>query len=155
MKTLSLLVATVCGVGYSPFAPGTAGSAAGLLVYLPIRWLGIPVVEALAIVVVFVAGALASTAAERHFGHIDPGPVVVDEVLGMLITLAFLPVSITGALVGFVLFRIFDVIKPPPSSQLEALPGGWGVMGDDVMAAIYAHLALRGLCWYMPAWFLV
>lgn len=155
MARLSLLVATVGGLGYSPIAPGTVGSAAGLLVYLPIRWLGMPVVEALAIVVVFFAGAVASTAAERHFGHIDPGPIVVDEVVGMLITVAFLPVSIVGALAAFVLFRIFDVIKPPPSSQLEALPGGWGVMSDDVMAAIYAHLVLRGLCWYLPAWFLV
>lgn len=154
MARLSVLVATVGGLGYFPIAPGTVGSAAGLLVYLPIRWLGMPVVEALAIVVVFFAGAFASTAAERHFGHIDPGPIVVDEVVGMLITVAFLPVSIVGALAAFVLFRIFDVIKPPPSRQLEALHGGWGVMGDDVMAAIYAHLVLRGLCWYQPDWFL-
>lgn len=154
MPRLSLLVATVGGLGYSPMAPGTVGSAAGLLVYLPIRWLGLPAVEALAIVVIFLAGVLAATAAEQHFGLIDPGPIVVDEVVGMLITMAFLPVSIIGALTAFVLFRIFDVIKPPPSSQLEALPGGWGVMGDDVMAAIYAHLVLRGLCWYLPEWFL-
>lgn len=155
MRRLSLLVATVGGLGYSPIAPGTVGSAAGLIVYLPIRWLGLPVVEALAIVVVFFVGALAATTAERHFGHIDPGPVVADEVLGMLVTLAFLPVSITGALVGFVLFRIFDVIKPPPSRQLEALHGGWGVMSDDLMAAIYAHLVLRGLAWVWPGWLLV
>lgn len=155
MTRLSLLVATVGGLGYSPIAPGTVGSAAGLIVYLPIRWLGLPVVEALAIVVVFFVGALAATTAERHFGHIDPGPVVADEVLGMLVTLAFLPVSITGALVGFVLFRIFDVIKPPPSRQLEALHGGWGVMSDDLMAAIYAHLVLRGLAWVSPTWMLV
>lgn len=154
MARLSLLVATVGGLGYFPMAPGTVGSAAGLLVYLPIRWLGVPVIEALAIVAVFFIGAIASTAAERHFGHIDPGPVVADEVLGMLVTLAFLPVSITGAIVGFVLFRVFDVIKPPPSRQLEALPGGWGIMTDDLMAAIYAHVVLRGLCWYAPEWLL-
>ncbi len=154
MNRLAVLVATVGGLGYFPFAPGTVGSAAGLLVYLPIRWLGLPMVEAAAIVVVFLVGAVTATAAERHFGLIDPGPIVSDEVLGMLVTLAFLPVSVTGAIAGFVLFRIFDVIKPPPSSQLEALPGGWGVMSDDLMAAIYAHLVLRGLCWYKPAWFL-
>lgn len=155
MNRLALLVATVGGLGYSPVAPGTVGSAAGLLLYLPIRWLGMPSVELAAIVVVYLAGAFTATAAERHFGHIDPGPVVADEVLGMLVTLAFLPVSITGALVGFVLFRIFDVIKPPPSHQLEALPGGWGVMTDDLMAAIYAHLVLRGLSWWRPDWLLV
>ena len=155
MTRLALLVATVCGLGYSPVAPGTVGSAAGLLVYLPIRWLGLPAVEALAMVVVFVVGALAATTAERHFGHIDPGPVVADEVLGMLVTLAFLPVSVGGALAGFVLFRVFDVVKPPPSRQLEALHGGWGVMSDDLMAAIYAHIVLRGLCWSRPDWFLL
>jgi phosphatidylglycerophosphatase A len=151
----SILTATVFGVGYSPVAPGTAGSLAGLLVYLPLRWVGSPALELAAIVVVFVAGALAATAAEEHFGHIDPGPVVIDEVLGMLVTLALLPVSITGALVGFVLFRIFDVVKPPPSRQLEALQGGWGVMADDLMAAIYGHLVLRGLAWLWPGWLLV
>jgi phosphatidylglycerophosphatase A len=135
-------------------APGTVGSLAGLLVYLPLRWTGSPAVELLAIVVIFVVGALASTAAERHFGLIDPGPIVIDEVLGMLVTLALLPVSVTGALVGFVLFRVFDVIKPPPSNHLEALPGGWGVMSDDLMAAIYAQLTLRGLVWLWPAWLL-
>jgi len=154
MHRLSLLVATVGGLGYVPFAPGTIGSAAGLLLYLPIRWAGNPWLEGAAIVVVFLLGAVTAGAAERHFGHIDPGPVVADEVLGMLVTLAFLPVSITGALVGFVLFRIFDVVKPPPSRQLEALHGGWGVMSDDFMAAVYAHLVLRGLCWLAPGWLL-
>lgn len=154
MTRLALLIATVGGLGYVPFAPGTIGSAAGLLLYLPVRWTGSPLVEIAAIVVVFLVGALAATTAERHFGHIDPGPVVADEVLGMLVTLAFLPVSVTGALVGFVLFRIFDVVKPPPSRQLEALHGGWGVMCDDFMAAIYAHLVLRGLCWLWPGWLL-
>lgn len=154
MKHLSLLVATAGGLGYVPFAPGTIGSLGGLLVYLPIRWAGWPPLEAAAIAVLFVAGALAATSAERHFGHIDPGPVVIDEVMGMLVTLAFLPVSVTGAIVGFFLFRVFDVIKPPPSRRFEALPGGWGVMSDDLMAAIYAHLVLRGMCWLWPAWLL-
>jgi phosphatidylglycerophosphatase A len=148
------MTATVCGVGYSPIAPGTAGSIAGLIVYLPLRWAGSPLLELTAIVAIFVLGALASTAAERHFGHIDPGPIVIDEVLGMLVTLALLPVSVIGALAGFVLFRIFDVVKPPPSNRLEALPGGWGVMADDLMAAIYAHLALRVLIWLWPGWLL-
>lgn len=154
MKQLSLLVATAGGFGYVPFAPGTIGSAVGLALYLPIRWSGSPLLEIAAIVALFVAGALAAGAAERHFGHIDPGPVVIDEVMGMLVTLALLPVTVTGALVGFVLFRVFDVVKPPPSRQLEALHGGWGVMSDDFMAAIYAHVVLRGMCWLWPAWLL-
>lgn len=154
MKQLSLLIATAGGLGYVPFAPGTIGSLGGLLVYLPVRWAGLPLVEAAVIVGVFVAGALAATSAEQHFGHIDPGPVVVDEVMGMLVTLAFLPVSVTGALVGFLLFRVFDVVKPPPSRWFETLHGGWGVMSDDFMAAVYAHLILRGMCWLWPTWLL-
>jgi phosphatidylglycerophosphatase A len=147
-------VATVFGIGYVPFAPGTFGSAAGLAVFAAVRAAGGPVVEALTIVLVFLVGAWAATAAETHFGHIDPGPVVIDEVLGMLVTLAFLPVSVTGALVGFVLFRVFDVIKPPPCNSLEALPGGWGVMSDDLMAGVYACVCVRLLAWLAPTWML-
>jgi phosphatidylglycerophosphatase A len=147
-------VATVLGIGYVPFAPGTFGSAAGLAVFAAVRAAGGPVVEAVTIVLVFLVGAWAATAAETHFGHIDPGPVVIDEVLGMLVTLAFLPVSVTGALVGFVLFRVFDVIKPPPCNSLEALPGGWGVMSDDLMAGVYACVCVRLLAWLAPTWML-
>lgn len=151
---VSRAVATVLGIGYVPFAPGTFGSAAGLAVFAAVRASGGPVVEALTIVLVFLVGAWAATAAETHFGHIDPGPVVIDEVLGMLVTLAFLPVSVTGALVGFVLFRVFDVIKPPPCNSLEALPGGWGVMSDDLMAGVYACVCVRLLAWLAPTWML-
>lgn len=158
MKSLSLAVATAFGVGYVPFAPGTFGSLAGLAVFVAVRAgsaaAGWPVLELVAIVVVYLLGAWSATAAESHFGHIDPGPVVIDEVLGMLVTLAFVPVSITGALVGFVLFRIFDVIKPPPCNRLEALPGGWGVMSDDLMAALYAYACVQGLAYAAPSWML-
>lgn len=151
---LSLAVATVLGVGYVPFAPGTFGSLAGLAVFAAVKATGQPGVEIAAIAAVFFAGVWAATAAESHFGLIDPGPVVIDEVLGMLVTLALLPVSVFGALVGFVLFRIFDVLKPPPCNQLEALRGGWGVMSDDFMAAVYAHACMRLAIWLAPAWML-
>jgi phosphatidylglycerophosphatase A len=151
---LSLAVATAFGVGFVPFAPGTFGSLAGLVVFAAVRATGTPMVELAAIVVVFLAGAWAATSAERHFGHIDPGPVVIDEVLGMLVTLALIPVSVTGAVVGFVLFRLFDVVKPPPCNTLEALHGGWGIMSDDLMAAVYAHVCVRLLAWLAPTWML-
>ena len=86
MKSFSLAVATALGVGYVPFAPGTFGSLAGLAVYAAVRVTGSPLVELAAILVVYLAGVWAATAAETHFGHIDPGPVVIDEVLGMLVT---------------------------------------------------------------------
>ena len=142
MRTrLALAIATVFGVGYAPIAPGTFGSAAGLLLW----WL-LPAstgVQATAIVVLFAAGSWGASVAERHFGRTDPGQVVADEVMGMLITLFLNPVGWRGALAGFLLFRVFDVIKPYPANRLEQLHGGIGVMADDAMAAVYANLALR------------
>jgi phosphatidylglycerophosphatase A len=138
--------------GYSPFAPGTVGSAAGLIVYLLVWWAQSPIIEAGLIAMLFAAGVWAGTTAERYFGGIDPGPIVIDEVVGMLMTLAFIPVGISGAIAGFLLFRVFDVIKPFPARRFESLHGGLGVMADDAMAAIYANLALRAVLWLAPAW---
>jgi phosphatidylglycerophosphatase A len=81
--------------------------------------------------------------AERHFGRIDPGQVVVDEVAGMLVTLFLVRVGWLGAFGAFLLFRIADIVKPYPANRLERLPGGLGIMADDVMAGIYANVALR------------
>ena len=153
MTRLAVFVATAGYCGYFPIAPGTAGSAAGLLVYALIWWAGSPIVEAAAIALVFAAGTWAATHAERYFGGIDPGPVVIDEVLGMLITLAFIPAGWSAALAGFLLFRVFDVIKPFPADRLEKFHGGFGIMADDAMAGVYANLALRALMWLLPGWF--
>jgi phosphatidylglycerophosphatase A len=144
---LGLIVATVFGVGYAPVAPGTFGSAAGLLVW----WLlpASPVVQGVAIVAIFVFGSWGGNVAERHFGRTDPGQVVIDEVMGMLITLFLNPVGWIGALGGFLLFRVFDVIKPYPANRLEQLHGGVGVMADDAMAAVYANLVLRAALYWV------
>ena len=152
MTRLAVFVATVGYCGYFPVAPGTVGSAAGLLFYLAVWWAQSPVFEVALILVLFAAGIWAGTTAERYFGGIDPGPIVMDEVVGMLITLAFIPVSLTGALIGFLLFRIFDVIKPFPAGRFEKLHGGLGVMADDAMAAIYANIALRIVLYVRPEW---
>jgi phosphatidylglycerophosphatase A len=149
---LAVFLATVAYCGYFPIAPGTVGSAAGLVVYLLVWWTKSPIVEAGLIVATFVVGTWAATHAERFFGGIDPGPVVIDEVLGQLITLAFIPVGVSGALAGFVLFRIYDVIKPYPANRLESFHGGFGIMADDAMAGVYANLTLRALIWLLPAW---
>ena len=103
-------------------------------------------------VALFAAGVWAASAAERHFGGTDPGPVVIDEVVGMLITLAFIPAGPAAAIAGFVLFRFFDVVKPFPADRLEQLHGGLGVMADDAMAAVYANLSLRLAMWLLPSW---
>jgi phosphatidylglycerophosphatase A len=149
---LAVFVATFGYFGYFPVAPGTVGSAAGLLVYAFVYWSRSPLIEVTAIVGLFAAGVWAGTMAERYFGGIDPGPVVIDEVVGMLITLLFIPVGWSGALLGFFLFRIFDVIKPWPARRLERLHGGLGVMADDAMAAVYANVALRVALWLLPSW---
>lgn len=153
MTRLAVFIATVGYCGYFPVAPGTVGSAAGLVFYLLVWWSQSPTVEVGLIVVLFAAGVWAGTITERYFGGIDPGPIVLDEVVGMLITLAFIPVGVAGALAGFVLFRIFDVVKPYPAGRFEQLHGGLGVMADDAMAAVYANLSLRLLIWLLPAWF--
>jgi phosphatidylglycerophosphatase A len=144
---IGLAIATVLGVGYAPIAPGTFGSAAGLVVW----WLlpASPLVHAVAIVAIFIVGSWSGNVAERHFGRSDPGQVVIDEVMGMLITLWLNPVGWKGALAGFLLFRVFDVIKPYPANRLEQLHGGVGVMADDAMAAVYANLVLRAALYWV------
>ena len=150
MQRLGLFIATCGYIGYVPVAPGTFGSAAGLLVFLAVRSTGSAAIELATIAVIFAVGLWAGTVAEHHLGGVDPGPVVLDEVLGMLVTLALLPVNVTGAIVGFLVFRLLDVVKPWPSAQFERLPGGLGVMADDAMAAIYGNLVMRGLIALFP-----
>jgi phosphatidylglycerophosphatase A len=152
MRRLAIFISTFGYLGYAPVAPGTFGSAAGLLVFYVVRAAGSTAVELGAIAVLFALGVWAGTVAERHFGGIDPGPVVLDEVVGMLMTLCFLPVNGAGAFVGFLVFRVLDVVKPFPSARFEKLPGGLGVMADDGMAAIYGNIAMRGLIAVAPGW---
>jgi phosphatidylglycerophosphatase A len=152
---LGLFIATCGYLGYVPVAPGTFGSAAGLVVLAAVRWSGSPALELAVIILLFAVGVWSANAAEGHFGGVDPAPVILDEVVGMLITLAFLPVNITGAIVGFLLFRLFDVVKPWPANRLEALHGGLGVMADDAMAGVYGNVAMRLLVVALPAGWLV
>ena len=139
MRRVGVLVATVGGAGYFPVAPGTIGSAVGVGVYLlvPPTWL-IPVT-----VLVTVVGTWAAGEAARHFGREDPGPVVVDEVAGQLVTLLFTGASVRGAVLGFLLFRILDIVKPWPANRFERFPGGVGIMADDLMAGVYGNLLMQ------------
>jgi phosphatidylglycerophosphatase A len=154
MSRVALLISTFGYVGYFPIAPGTAGSLAAITLYVVVRWAGSPMVDVATMVLVLAAGVWAATKSERLLGGKDPGPVVIDEVLGMLITLAFLPLSAGGVIVGFFAFRIFDVIKPWPAAGMERLQGGWGVMLDDAVAGLYAHATVRLLAWGAPSWML-
>lgn len=140
MRKLILFAATGGGSGYAPVAPGTAGSVVGLILYAPLS-----TASRLGYVAVLAGvtglGAWAADRAERHFGTRDDGRITIDEIAGMLLALAFLPVRLDVALCGFLLFRLFDVLKPPPARRAESLPGGLGVMADDLVAGLYANLA--------------
>ncbi|MDH3442830.1 MAG: phosphatidylglycerophosphatase A [Deltaproteobacteria bacterium] len=138
------LVATGGFAGYAAVIPGTVGSLVGLLLYLPLAALP-AVVPSSAIVILFFLGVLASSRVEKIWGIKDPKPVVIDEIVGMWISLLFAQQNVTYFLGAFVLFRVFDVFKPFPARRAELLKGGWGIMFDDVVAGLYANAAIHGI----------
>lgn len=137
---VAVAIATVGGAGWSPVAPGTVGSAValGLIWFLPGGRVGLVAF----FVVVTVVGVWAADRAERRLGGKDSGAIVVDEVAGMTLSVMFFPRTPAVLLAGFVLFRIFDVVKPPPAGASQDLPGGVGVMVDDLIAGLYAAAVL-------------
>jgi phosphatidylglycerophosphatase A len=150
---LAVAIASVGYVGFAPVVPGTFGSLAGVVLFWVLRTTGVIWVDALSAALALVIGTWSAHATERALQLRDPGVVVIDEVVGMVITLSFLPVTVAGTILGFVLFRILDVLKPWPAANLERAPGGFGIMLDDVMAGIYANLGLRLAMAAQPAWF--
>ena len=152
LRRFGVFLATCAHVGYAPIAPGTFGSLVGLVIYYAVRRQQSTTFELGAIGVVVLIGLWSATEAEHHFGGIDPGPVVIDEVIGMLITLALHPVNVLGAIIGFFIFRLLDIVKPWPARRLELLPGGFGVVLDDMMAGLYSNLLVWLLVWLLPAW---
>ncbi len=135
-------LATLGPVGYSPLAPGTAGSAVSCLLYLLLRPGGPTLL--LIISLMFGAGVLVSGRVERLLREKDSSCIVVDEFVGYLVAVFLIPFSVTNAVLAFLLFRFFDIIKPVPIRSVERrFPGGVGVMADDLLAGVYANLALR------------
>ena len=137
---LALLISTVGGVGHAPLAPGTVASALTALA------LGVLSPSRLALVVfllaVILVGTWAAQEAERSLGGKDPGAIVVDEVAGMALAVLTVPLTPAVLIAGFLLFRVFDIVKPYPANALQRLPGGVGVMIDDLVAGLYALLLL-------------
>lgn len=140
MRKLILLAATGGGVGYSPVAPGTAGSLVGLALYAGLARTP-PLVFALVLAAIAACAVGIAGRAEELLGRDDDPRIVIDEVAGMLVSLAALPARLDVALAGFALFRLFDIWKPPPLRRAEALPGGLGVVMDDLAAGLYANIA--------------
>ena len=143
-QRLALVFATGFGSGYSPFAPGTAGSAVGLVFVGGMSFFGIFGQVAM-VLVVTILSMIAADMVARSMGLKDPGLIVADEIAGMMVTMIAIPLSAKSLILGFILFRAMDVWKPPPARQFERLKGGIGIVADDLMAGVYAHLVLRGL----------
>jgi len=165
---LPQLIATGLYSGYSPWASGTAGTLVGLLLYL-IPGMESPLLLGALIVIMFFAGVWSSARVAAIVGHqltesaakakaafqgdahaaADPSIVVIDEIVGMWVTLLFLPKTIPVMLIGFVAFRAMDIIKPQPARAFERVPDGWGIMLDDLVAGIYANVITWGgwLAW--------
>lgn len=140
---VSWAIATFFGVGHFPFASGTVATAAAFPVYLAGYMLGgNPLVLALAVFFT-IAGVAAASTLEKTLGYHDPSEVVVDEVAGLLVTMLWLPLSVWTCLAGFALFRLFDVLKPWPASRAERMPGGWGIMADDLVCGAMANILIR------------
>ncbi len=150
MREIVRLTTSMLGVGYFPVAPATAASAVmALLIFL----IGLPsTVDYLVILpVLFFAGVYLSGVAEREWGK-DSGKIVIDEIVGFLVSIAFIRFDGNvglggGLLLAFFLFRFYDIVKPFPANWGQSLSGGWGVMIDDVFAGIYANLTLRLFQW--------
>lgn len=136
------MLASVFGAGYAPVASGTAGS----FVTLVAIWLVplTPLRIAVALVVVILIGIWSGSRVERVLGRKDPGVIVIDEVAGMLLSVILLPRTIPVLLTAFLLFRLFDVWKPFPARESQALTGGMGVMVDDLIAGVYTLVLVMG-----------
>lgn len=132
-----IFINTCCFVGYIPFAPGTFASLlAAVLIFL------FPAVFGnIAFVILFVFFSVLCVNLHRYEGD-DPGHIVIDEFAGMCVAMAGHRATLTGCAIGFILFRIFDILKPFPIKRIERLKKGYGVVGDDILAGIFANIIL-------------
>lgn len=141
MRRRASLVASFLYAGHSPVAPGTVGSMAGLLVYFLVS--GNTVLYGLTLALLFLLGILYAGEAERSYGKKDSPTIVIDEVSGMLLALFLVPHGIYPVVTGFLIFRVFDILKPFPAKRAERLSGSFGIMFDDVIAGLYTNLILQ------------
>lgn len=137
------VLATFFGLGLVPVAPGTAGSLAAALLYRFFLAGLRPAVYLLMLAALFLVGAAASGVYARRLGLTDPGRIIIDEVCGQLAALYLVPPSLLHIAVVFLLFRLFDILKPFPIKKMEGIPAGWGIMADDIAAALAAALLFR------------
>jgi len=155
MKHFILILATGFGVGYSPVAPGTLGTLIAIPVYYFLSNILSPIYE-ITLVGFFFLSVWISENAERFFGKKDDPKIVIDEIIGFLITMLWVPKTLLFVIIGFLLFRFFDILKPFPIRRLEkGFKGGFGVVLDDVVAGVYANIILQMISYYFslsPGW---
>ncbi len=140
MKLIAKIIGSTFGAGFFPIASGTVGSLVAIVALWFVPFSTASLVGAS--IIFFLIGLWASTVCEEDWGH-DPGKVVWDEVVGMMVTVMLLPKHWIVYAAAFMLFRLFDIIKPFPANKSQNLPKGWGVMVDDVIAAIFANIVLQ------------
>jgi phosphatidylglycerophosphatase A len=149
MRQVIIFLATGVYTGYSPVAPGTAGSVVGIIIgyfFCAPMWQNEPMIFAAIFAAAYVPACLIAGRAEQIFNQHDSSKIVLDEVMGMIATMFLNPLTWPSLLGGFLLFRLFDIIKPFPASLIDRkMPGGPGVMLDDLFAGIYANIVLRVL----------
>ena len=155
LKFIYKPIATGFGVGYSPFAPGTAGALlACLLLGGYVQGIGFnnntnfQIGFIIIITLTTLLGVWATRNLQAEWGE-DPSRVVVDEMIGVWINLLFVPLTWQNIFIGFVLFRFFDIAKPLGIRKMEAFENGWGVMLDDVLAGIYGNIVLQGILFFL------
>lgn len=137
---LTKLAATGLYSGYAPIAPGTAGSLVAVALFL-LPGFEQPMTLSIITLIVFFIGAAVSAQMEKILGD-DPPVVVIDEIVGQWITFLFIPKTLGMIALGFILFRVFDIFKPPPARNVEKIKNGWGIMLDDVVAGVYANISV-------------
>lgn len=152
------ILSTLLGIGFIPFMPGTFGTLAAALVYLsiPEKWLTVfPFAGYLiaGIIAMYFLGVYLTQKAELKLGH-DAGSIILDEFVAYFICVLFLPKSILMAVYAFAIFRVFDIAKPQPIKLSQKLKGGWGIMTDDVIAAVLTNLFMQALIRIYPKFFI-
>ncbi len=149
MVNLIMIIATGFYSGYAPKAPGTCGSLVALPIHFLLIKLPVPYYFT-ALGLIFIIAVITAGGAEKIIDRPDPGEIVIDEIIGMLITLIYSPVSIPVWLLGFFIFRFFDIVKPFPVSWFDQkIHGGTGIVMDDVMAGLYSLVCLQYICHFM------
>jgi phosphatidylglycerophosphatase A len=155
VKHFYFWIATFLGIGKIPFGPGTWASLAALPLFFPL--MDLPFIHLPILVIVYFLGVHASGQYAKNIGEVDPSSAVIDEVLGMGVAMFGIPreapllfgvkVLNVYVIMAFILFRLFDIWKPFPIRRLEKLPGGWGIMTDDLLAGIYARIWIQIGIW--------